>query len=328
MARGRLALLCLCHFAVDFACAFFLLRCLRHGADWRMGLLLYNFCAFALQMPIGLWADRAGREGLFTAAGCLLTAVGGFLPGLWAAVGLGVGNALFHVGGGTEVLYASRDAAPLGLFVAPGAVGIAAGLSAAVEALPVTALLIGLGLCTVRTAPPVRRVPEQLSLPAGKDVSPLLLSASACFFVVVLRSWVGMGADLPWKAGALAVAAAAAAAVGKAAGGLLSRRFPLSAVSGGSLAGAALLFWFSDGWGPGMGAIVLFNMTMPVTLWVLSRRLPCLRGFSFGLLTFALFLGFLPVYFGAPALKGPVLAGMSAVSLLMLLPVVGKEAKP
>jgi FSR family fosmidomycin resistance protein-like MFS transporter len=39
-------------------------------------------------------------------------------------------------------------------------------------------------------------------------------------------------------------------------------------------------------------------MTMPITLWAVARILPGVKGFSFGLLTFGLFLGFMPVYFG------------------------------
>ena len=46
----------------------------------------------------------------------------------------------------------------------------------------------------------------------------------------------------------------------------------------------------------GILALLLFNMTMPMTLYLLAEHLPHLPGFSFGLLTFGLFLGFLPVY--------------------------------
>ena len=50
----------------------------------------------------------------------------------------------------------------------------------------------------------------------------------------------------------------------------------------------------------GTAAVFLFNMTMPITLWAAARLLP--PGLAFGTLTFALFLGFLPVWLGWPVL--------------------------
>ncbi|MBR2596513.1 MAG: hypothetical protein IKE06_09355, partial [Solobacterium sp.] len=44
----------------------------------------------------------------------------------------------------------------------------------------------------------------------------------------------------------------------------------------------------------GLLALFLFNMTMPMTLYRLYQALPEQPGFAFGLLTFALFIGFVP----------------------------------
>ena len=54
----------------------------------------------------------------------------------------------------------------------------------------------------------------------------------------------------------------------------------------------------------GVAALFLFNMTMPVTLWAMVQLLPGAKGFSFGLLTFGLFIGFIPVYLGCPPVLG------------------------
>ena len=64
----------------------------------------------------------------------------------------------------------------------------------------------------------------------------------------------------------------------------------------------------------GLLALLLFNMSMPVTLYLLARYLPGLPGFSFGLLTFALFLGFLPTYAGlALPVSGSVIGALGSV---------------
>lgn len=111
------------HFMVDFACAFLLYRML-YGTDlWYPCLLYYNFCAFALQLPIGLLADRWNRNSLCADVGCILIilaiwmgSLGSAFKNIEAAVILipavliaGIGNGLFHVGAGIDVLNVSRD---------------------------------------------------------------------------------------------------------------------------------------------------------------------------------------------------------------------------
>ena len=79
----------------------------------------------------------------------------------------------------------------------------------------------------------------------------------------------------------------------------------------------------------GLAALLLFNMTMPITLYQLVIRHRQLAGFFFGLLTLALFLGFLPGYLGyVPRLPGPAAGALwSLVSLALLAPVCeGRKA--
>ena len=48
----------------------------------------------------------------------------------------------------------------------------------------------------------------------------------------------------------------------------------------------------------GILAVLLFNMTMPITLTSLANIFNNNKGLAFGLLTFALFFGAVPVLFG------------------------------
>ena len=54
--RRTLAACCAAHFLVDFACAFLVFRFLGRSGELSALLLAYNFCAFAVQMPLGLLA--------------------------------------------------------------------------------------------------------------------------------------------------------------------------------------------------------------------------------------------------------------------------------
>ena len=302
------------HFAVDLGCAFAVFSSMETGAE---GYLLYNFFAFAMQMPLGVLADRWGHGKRFAAIGCLLVAFVCCLPtfGIVGAMVLGLGNGLFHVGGGVDVMAISgKKASLLGVFVSPGAFGLFIGtmLAGNFPTWPVIGLnlvLAALILLFCRSVPG-----EDAPLPE-KSVLPL---AAALFLVVLLRSFAGMAGSFSWKTGVWSWIAVAAVVLGKTAGGFASDRLGARSAAFLSLGAAAICYCFSGFAGPGAAALFLFNMSMPITLWGLAQAMPGHKGFSFGLLTFALFLGFLPTYLGVQPVSGYVLAGISLVSALLL----------
>ncbi len=306
------------HFAVDLGCAFAVFS--RGFGPWEF--LLYDLFAFAMQMPLGLLADVLKKNRLFALLGTLLVGVCCLFPGqgsLFACL-LGLGNGLFHIGGGLDVMdrYPEK-AGPLGAFVAPGALGVYLGTvlgTGGQGAFPVLAALLWSLIWMLLSRKPSAPVPRvALALPK-KDA---LLPGILLFLVVVLRS-VGGAVELPWKAGGLALASVCAVVFGKVLGGILSDRLRPIPVSIGSLCLAAVLFCFGDHLVAGLMALLLFNMTMPITLFALSRAMSGTKGFAFGLLTFALFVGFLPSYFGMPPIHPSVMAAISLLSAALLLP--------
>lgn len=327
MKKPLLALYSLAHFWVDLSCAFLAFRALHRGADFALCLLLYNFCAFALQMPLGLLADKLDRNGAVAAAGCALTALAYLpLPSLAAAVTAGLGNALFHLGGGLDVLNGSEKRAwALGIFVSPGALGLYIGTAWGRGASP--ALWLGpLGLLLLAGAILWLCRRSFGSLRSGN--APVDLNAAGgygrfvpLFLVVVLRSYMGMNQSFAWKGtGQWALVLTLALVLGKTAGGFAMDCLGPRSASVWSLLLAAGLYLVSC-WPPaGVLAVFLFNMTMPVTLWAVARVMPGAKGFTFGLLTFALFLGYLPSYLGWPSLlAGPwAYAAVSLLSLALL----------
>jgi len=328
--KKLLSLYSFAHFWVDLSCALLVFRRLSGGTDFALCLLLYNFCAFALQMPFGLLADRLDRNSTAAALGCGLVELAYLLPGaVPAAVTAGVGNALFHLGGGIDVLNHSRDRAwALGVFVSPGALGLYLGTlwgkgdAPGVWAAPAILLVLALWLCGQGPAPS-GNAPLDLSAPHGYGV---LLPL---FLVVTLRSYMGMNQVFAWKGqGQWALLLTLALVLGKTAGGFALDRWGAQKASAGSLGLAAVLYLASALPLPGTLAVFLFNMTMPVTLWAAARAVPGAKGFTFGLLTFALFLGFLPSFLGWPSLlTGPASYAAAAVlSLALLLPPLRKEA--
>ena len=144
------------HFFVDYICAWAMYFRMRTGSFAYGDFLIYNFCAFALQMPLGTLLDlaRSRAEGriraflplLWSGAGVLLTGLGAMIhPAL-----LGIGNALFHVGGGLDVIVEDfqkgRNGKNLGMFVAPGAVGLYLGSMKGNEEFGLSSLILTLVL--------------------------------------------------------------------------------------------------------------------------------------------------------------------------------------
>ena len=313
------------HFCVDFGCAFFIYSRFLNPWQWTLCLVLYNFCAFAMQAPLGLLADKLNRNAVMAAAGCLIVAASAFLAkyAVPACITAGIGNALFHLGGGIDTLNESGDrCGKLGVFVSPGAFGIFFGTRLgrakalpflAVEAvLVLAAVLILLAASRKKLLTASGNVPVSFSGINDHGVIP----AAVCFFLVVcLRSFAGSSMVFPWKSiGQWAVINTCAVVFGKTAGGFLADRFGAVRSTWLTLGAAALLFLFAARPLPGTAAVFLFNMTMPVTLGALARLLPGVKGFAFGTLTLALFAGLVPI------IAWPVLSGLPyyAYSLMSL----------
>ncbi len=284
-------------------------------------------------MPAGLIADKLNRNGAVAAAGLCLTGLA-FLfrstPLLCVTV-LGIGNCLYHVGGGVDVLnFSDKKQWMLGVFVSPGAVGLFVGAQLANSAtVPWLAVSLSIFMMSAVILVGLHRT-YSLRKPSGnapisikpKGRAPIL--AFICLFVVViLRSYVGVTLHTPWKNGLLLTFLAVfALALGKTMGGFLADRFGAARTAAVSLILSSILFVFSENAICGILAIFLFNMTMPLTLFCLAKLFPSARGFAFGSLTFALFLGCVPSFIGLPAPFPEDVrfhAFEAAVSLILLL---------
>lgn len=328
------ALYSILHLLVDGVCAYAMFGHYLRQEQGYIYVLLYNFCAFALQMPFGVMLDIFGRRRgkvlplTTVCAGVILTLAGA----LTHPVVLGVGNALFHIGGGVGTIYEDEEKGwlgrGLGVFVAPGALGLYLGMQLARDgAGPVWLWAAGalMLLICAGTAWRYHTYVKKVQAPQtenGVRCGAVCLLASGVLLVVILRSYIGMAVTFPWKTTAFAAFISTLAIVcGKAAGGFMAARFGIPRTVLLSLTGAAVSFLFSETMPIGILALFLFNMTMPVTLYLLIRRLPLFPGFSFGFLTFGLFLGFLPAYLELPTWSNCCMIGCvgSVVSLLILL---------
>lgn len=326
------------HFIVDFACAFLMFRLVYDSEQWKFCFLVYNFCAFALQMPFGLLADQWNQNARCATLGCGLIAlsIGVALFGIslkdinviiLVTILAGIGNGLFHVGGGIDILNSSKEKPTLlGIFVSPGALGLYLGSifgkTGGVPELMVFFMLIIIGALIFFLSGAFRKSydsnNEPISFPRLES-SNLVITISALFLVVCLRSYIGLILKFDWKSKEIwNILFISFVVLGKMAGGFVAAKLGLMKASVISLGLATICFIFSTNPMAGIAAIFFFNMTMPITLWAIARIFFYCKGFSFGILTFGLFIGYLPVFLGYDGIFTSSI-GYSIAALLSLL---------
>ena len=267
-------------------------------------------------------ADQSRPALWFTIFGILLTILGAFL----SPIAAGCGNAFFHSGGGVLSIQQDRkkglNGKGLGVFVAPGAFGVFLGsyfAKTAAYSLIVSAVSIGMIVLSALLYAGRKELKYHETLRAKKQGRQQRIISALCFMAVMLRSCGSMAIAFPWKSGfLLGFAATACIALGKAAGGFSAARFTPQKTAFVSLILAAVCYSFGKNAVFGLLALFFFNMTMPLTLHLEALNRPDMPGFAFGLLTFGLFVGYLPFYYGIYRNVSPVPHG-ALISVLTLI---------
>ena len=336
------ALNAISHFLVDWTCVCALYSSGAEGPALAAAAVLYNTLAFSTQCLAGLLLDipararRLGCEGyiepggqggasgsrrpggpvrlcgLWQAGGMLLVALGALIPAglIVRVVVFGLGNSLFHVAGGMVTLEKSAGkAAPLGVFVAPGAFGVTLGtlqpqmyLWAAVILIAAAAVCVAVyikvpvGETSAGTATSGTAGEGLQELSESKDpglpkipVLPVALLTAA----VAVRAIGGNAAAFTWKNGAGAVLLLTLFVfLGKALGGFVCDRLGAGRMSAVTITAAAVLTaFFAASMPASLIGQLLLNLSMPVTLWLLYRLMPQDPGLAFGLAASALWPG-------------------------------------
>jgi FSR family fosmidomycin resistance protein-like MFS transporter len=302
------------HLIVDAVCVASVLRAAPPSDSIVSSALAfvlgYDLLAFAGQAPFGWLADRLGLRRGAALAGLLCTAAA-LLAGRSSVLAVvliaGVGNALFHVGAGAIVLAGSRGrAAPAGVFVAPGALGLGIGLMLGRKFLTVPLwpwlFAIGAAMVVVLLVAKIPSREQPLSVdtvgPPAHGRREIVTVATLLGLSVAVRSLAGtVGCDACPRGFFLTLALPFSAFAGKLTGGFLADRLGWIDVSIAALVASAPLMAFSGGdvW-LALPGVLIFQMTMPVTLAAMMRLMPARPGFGFGLLCVALVAGTLPAY--------------------------------
>lgn len=210
--KKRIVLVYSCiHFIVDLACAILVTNLVAQKMNveynFFIAVIIYNFFAFAMQLPIGIIADKINKNAICSAIGCILVALSFFTSnlGIIACLIAGLGNAMFHVGGGIDILNISDKKATLsGIFVSTGAMGIFLGTNSKAIAfdeyhIVILVLIISaILLLWLYNQIKEKVINENVIMPEANITQKI---AIACLIITVcIRSYVGLILAFDWKA--------------------------------------------------------------------------------------------------------------------------------
>ena len=274
-------------------------------------MLLPAGLAFVPQAMIGALGDRfrrlpLGEIGLAVMA--LSVGLFPLAPKPWMTlVPLCIGNGCTHIAG-AEATLRSADGrlAPSAIFVAGGSFGVITGKLLSKTALPGWALMFASATaipCSL-VAREDRLAADRSSLPCGafRYADPRLpggVIALLSVLIVAVRGYMGYGVPTSWNKTVLqTVFLYAAMGAGKALGGLLADRFGVRRTAMTSAALALPFLLCGDRMMlVSLVGVLLFSMTMSVTLALLVSVMPASPGVAFGMTTIGLFLGTAPIFF-------------------------------
>lgn len=288
------------HFAVDFACFYILLGYVLQSKtvfEYAILALSYNTIAFGGQVLVGSFCDGNTnfKAGLFGGVLVLFALAFPSLP-VVALILCAVGNAFFHVGGGIDSLvFSNGKTARGGIFVSTGAVGLILGTLLGNHGgyAFVPALLMAAACLAMWKFGMVKGENKSPSMRVARESLSYKIIVICALITIVFRSFIGGAIPISWGSSWLVILPSCAACAGKALGGIFGDIFGVKRVGAISLIlSIPLIVFATDTVVLCIIGLVLFNMSMPLTLGIIFSAMgKNTEGLSFGLTTLALLIG-------------------------------------
>jgi len=301
------------HFITEIACFFCLSNIIGSTAYLWVIHLIYDALAFVPQSVIGYISDKNSKINMGLIGVCLLIVA---LIMFWlrifdaylALILLCIGNACIHVNGAEVTLRCSNGKlSHSALFVSGGSFGVISGKLLQKISMPYIVIII---LC-ITTIPFIllaeyyrKEADLKSSHPCEKfnynsKKASLGLIVILSILIVIVRGYMGYGIPTSWnKTTFQTILLFSFMGIGKALGGIVADIIGVkkTAIISATLALPFLLF--GDNFMIiSLIGVMLFSMTMSITLALLVSVLKDTPGLAFGLTTIGLFLGTVPVFF-------------------------------
>ena len=333
------------HFSFEVLCFYYLNMVMGDNLIIWLVPFIYDLLAFVPQILFGAISDYFAKIpfGIIGVAmmtvGLLLSSFAG-LPVLPTTIIIAIGNAFAHINGAEVTLRSGKGKiTPAAVFVSGGSFGVVAGKVLASYTVPAWVVLV-----IALTAIPMILIAEKYRTKADEknDIPckafryanpnlPVWLITIIATFVVMVRSFMGYCIPTSWNTTLLqAVLLFSFMGIGKALGGVLVDKIGMRKTILISTIGAIpFLIFGNEIMIISLIGLLLFSMTMAITLAILVSAYPKNPGVAFGFTTIGLFLGVLPVFFHefSNILINDIIIIMVSVICSLLLLVINKGGK-
>ena len=328
------------HFFVEVVCFFYLSRVTSNAYIVWLVPFIYDGMAFVPQSVIGYFADKYPKINMgFVGVGLLLLSylIYAFLKmNLYLSlIILCLGNAFLHVAGAEATLRNSDGKlSPVAIFVSGGSFGVITGKLLAKTAIPAVVMLVPIlsmipFILLANTYHKAKSDTYKFDYVDTSVKSGLIIIIAV--LVVVVRGYMGYGIPTTWNKTVFeSILFFVTMGIGKALGGILSDKYGIRKMAIISTLLAIPFLCFGDNiMIISLIGIMLFSMTMSITLGILVSVLKDAPGLAFGLTTIGLFLGTVPIFFIKlnMLINIIIIIVFSVVCMLLLKYVLRKDAK-
>jgi len=322
----------LVHFAVEISSFYIISSYINDERIWLLGLM-FDFVAFVPQGLFGYIFDRIKKVNFGVVGTVLMSAA--IVMFYYEVNPFGVvfvltaGNAMIHLYAAELTLRGSKGKmTPSAVFVAGGSFGVISGKLLEMYGVPVLYIIIisAFSLALIIIADSFEGLYDEKNLEeynfSNENAGRITVIVLAVI-VVTVRSYMGYGIPTAWNKTVLQnIALFCFMGIGKAVGGILIDFIGIKKTAFiSTLCAMPLLMFGNSRMYISLFGVMMFSMTMAVTLALLVSELKKTPGIAFGFTTIGLFLGLVPVFFyriSSLLINCIIVGSLSVLSMLIL----------
>lgn len=295
------------HFIIEITSFYIVSSYVDTNLVWILALM-YDFFAFVPQGIFGYLKDK-GIKTNFAIIGMILSTLSLILlyfnlNAILVILVLSIGNCMIHIQGAETTLRTSNGKmAPSAIFVSGGSFGVITGKILAMYNIPIPfiiiinlLMLIPIAICNKYVYLIDDKNLEKYNF-ANKNIDSKVIITLAVF-VVIVRAYMGYGIPTTWNKTLIqTILLYCSMGIGKAMGGILIDSIGIKKTALLSTIGSLPFLLFGNNvMAISLIGIMMFSMTMAVTLGLIVSEIKKYPGVAFGFTTLGLFLGSLPVF--------------------------------
>jgi len=295
------------HFIIEITSFYIVSLYTDSNLVWMLALM-YDFFAFVPQGLFGYLKDK-GFKINFAITGMFLSTISLImiyfnLNATLVILVLSIGNCMVHIEGAETTLKSSNGKmTPSAIFVSGGSFGVITGKLLAMYKVPIpiiivinVLMLIPILICNKYENQVSNKKLESYHFSNKKINSKTIITLAV--FVVIVRAYMGYGIPTTWNKTLIqTILLYCSMGIGKAMGGILIDSIGIKKTALLSTIGSLPFLVFGNNiMTISLIGIMMFSMTMAITLGVIVSELKKYPGVAFGFTTLGLFLGSLPVF--------------------------------